>query len=74
MAKLVFDYKNALGFVREHEIDYLKKHVEDAHEKLHNKTGPGSDFWAGWSFLTIMIRKSFHDLKAARKIREDLMY
>lgn len=72
MAKLVFDYKNALGFVREHEIDYLKKHVEDAHEKLHNKTGPGSDF-LGWVELPNNYDKEEFSriLKAARKIRED---
>jgi len=72
MAKLVFDYKNALGFVREHEIEFLKNHVEDAHDKLHNKTGPGSDF-LGWVELPNNYdREEFaRVLKAAEKIRKD---
>ncbi|NMA67355.1 MAG: glucose-6-phosphate isomerase [Clostridiaceae bacterium] len=72
MAKLVFDYKNSLDFVKEHEIDFLKNHVEDAHEKLHNKTGPGSDF-LGWVELPNNYDKEEFSriLKSARKIRED---
>ncbi|NLM73774.1 MAG: glucose-6-phosphate isomerase [Clostridiaceae bacterium] len=72
MAKIAFDYKNALDFIREHEIDYLKNQVEDAHKKLHERTGPGSDF-LGWVELPNNYDKEefARIIKAARKIRED---
>lgn len=72
MAKIAFDYKNALDFIREHEIDYLKNQVEDAHKKLHERTGPGSDF-LGWVELPNNYDKEefARIIKAARRIRED---
>lgn len=47
MKKLGFDYSNALPFISENEIACLSPFVTIAHEMLHNKTGPGSDF-TGW--------------------------
>jgi len=37
-------------FIAEHEIEYLRPHVEIAHGLLHAKAGPGSDF-LGWLTL-----------------------
>ncbi len=72
MAKIAFDYKNALDFIKEHEIAYLKNQVEDAHNKLHDKKGPGNDF-LGWVELPNNYDKEEFTriIKAARKIRED---
>ncbi|NLM25565.1 MAG: glucose-6-phosphate isomerase [Firmicutes bacterium] len=50
MRRLDFNYSNALDFVHQHELDYLADQVKLAHEKLHLKQGPGSDFlgWVDW--------------------------
>ena len=47
MGKLSFDYKNALGFISEHEISYLEPQVLSAHNMVHERSGPGSDY-LGW--------------------------
>ena len=47
MAKITFDYKKALGFINENEVNYLKDQVESAHKMIHDKSGPGNDFWVG---------------------------
>ncbi len=72
MAKIGFDYKNALGFVNEHEIGYLENQINSAHEMLHDKSGPGSDF-LGWVELPNHYdREEFSRImKSAQKIRED---
>ncbi len=72
MAKIGFDYKNALGFVNEHEIGYIENQINNAHQMLHDKTGPGSDF-LGWVELPNHYDKEEFSriLKSAQKIRED---
>lgn len=44
---ITFDYSNALSFMQKHEVDYLCEFVKTAHEMLHEKKGPGSDY-LGW--------------------------
>ncbi|MGD9676740.1 MAG: glucose-6-phosphate isomerase [Vulcanibacillus sp.] len=34
-------------FIKDYEIEFLKNHILDAHNMIHNKTGPGKDF-LGW--------------------------
>jgi len=72
MEKLRFDYKNALGFISEHEIGYLEPQVLAAHKMLHEGNGPGSDF-LGWVELpNAYDREEFGRIKkAAEKIRQD---
>jgi glucose-6-phosphate isomerase len=72
MAKLTLDYKKALGFVNEHEINYLENQIANAHKMLHEKTGPGNDF-LGWVELPNNYDKEefARIIKAAQKIRED---
>lgn len=72
MKNISFDYKRALDFVGQHEIDYMADFVADAHKKLHEKTGAGSDF-LGWVDLPADYDKEeFARIKkAAEKIRSD---
>ncbi|HEX7056795.1 MAG TPA: glucose-6-phosphate isomerase [Bacilli bacterium] len=67
-----FDYGKALGFVAQHEVDYLAPAVRTAHELLHQKTGAGSDY-LGWIDLPVDYDKEeFSRIKkAAAKIRSD---
>ncbi|WP_066369634.1 glucose-6-phosphate isomerase [Neobacillus fumarioli] len=44
---ITFDYSNALTFMEQSEVDYLGEFVKSAHNMLHEKKGPGSDF-LGW--------------------------
>lgn len=72
MEKLSFDYRNALDFVNEHEINYMEPHVAAAHRMLHEKSGPGNDF-VGWVELpNTYDREEFSRIQnAADKIRRD---
>ena len=72
MQKISFDYSKALGFLSEEEIVNLKGQVKDAHDKLHNGTGAGSDF-TGWVELPNNYDKEeFARIKkAAEKIRKN---
>lgn len=72
MQKISFDYKKALPFVSEHEIEGMKEYVRVAHETIHNKTGAGNDF-LGWVNLPEDYDKDeFARIKkAAEKIRSD---
>ncbi len=47
MKKLTFSCKHAAPFLSERELQALAPEVELAHERLHNRTGLGSDF-LGW--------------------------
>lgn len=47
MERITVDYSKTLGFLKEEEIENIKSQIIDAHDKLHNKTGAGSDF-LGW--------------------------
>ena len=47
MEKITFDYSKAAGFIRDEEVTYMSKLVEDAKKQLLDKTGAGKDF-LGW--------------------------
>ncbi len=73
MSKTVkFDYSKALGFIGQHEIDYLTAQVKTAHDNLHNGTGAGADY-LGWIDLPSNYDKDeFARIKAAAdKIKGD---
>ncbi|WP_010284824.1 glucose-6-phosphate isomerase [Bacillus timonensis] len=62
---ITFDYSNALPFMQKHEVEYLGEFVKVAHEMLHEKKGPGSDF-LGWVDLPYNYDKEeFARIKAA---------
>lgn len=67
---ITFDYSNALPFMQRHEVDYFKDFVKTAHEMLHEKKGPGSDY-LGWVDLPLQYDKEeFTRIKdAAQRIR-----
>lgn len=70
--KVSFDYSRAAAFVRDEEVELMKKHVLDAKELLVSKEGAGNDF-LGWIDLPADYDKEEFDRikKAARKIQED---
>ena len=72
MEQITFDYKKALPFVGQHEIDYMQDAVSAAHKMLHEKTGAGADF-LGWVHLpSDYDKEEFARIKkAAEKIRSD---
>lgn len=72
MTHIGFDYKKALPYIGEQELDYLAPLVQAAHEQLHNKTGAGNDF-LGWLELPMDYDKEeFARIKqAAAKIQSD---
>ena len=72
MSKVTFDYSKAAGFVKQHEMDYMKKLVADAKQTLVSKTGAGNDF-LGWIDLPVDYDKEeFARIKAAaKKIQSD---
>lgn len=62
---ITFDYSNALSFMQKHEVEYLGEFVKVAHEMLHEKKGPGSDY-LGWVDLPHNYDKDeFARIKAA---------
>lgn len=69
---LKFDYKKALPFVGQNEIDNMSEYVKSAHKMLHEKTGAGNDF-LGWVNLPKEYDKEeFARIKkAAEKIRSN---
>ncbi len=70
--KLQFDYSKALGFLSQHEVDYLAEPIRLAHEQLHNQTGAGSDY-LGWIDLPVNYDKEeFARIRnAAKQIQSD---
>lgn len=66
-----FDYSQALSFIGEHEIENLNGFVKVAHDMIHEKSGPGSDY-LGWVDLPLNYDKSeFTRIKeAAKRIKE----
>lgn len=72
MGKIKFDYSNAKGFIRDHEIGMIEKQVADAKEYLLSRKGPGNDF-LGWIDLPVDYDKEeFARIKkAAQKIKSD---
>lgn len=69
---LKFDYKKALPFIGQNEIDNMAEYVKSAHVMLHEKTGAGNDF-LGWVNLPKDYDKEeFNRIKkAAEKIRSN---
>ncbi|RFU63118.1 glucose-6-phosphate isomerase [Peribacillus glennii] len=65
-----FDYSNALAFMEKSEVENLSEFVKVTHQRLHEKTGPGSDY-LGWVDLPLNYDKSeFERIKqAAERIR-----
>lgn len=72
MKKLTLDLSKTAPFLNEHELGYLEEQVKNAHDKLHNKSGAGSDF-LGWIDLPVNYDKEeFEKIKkAAEKIKSD---
>ncbi|MBP1950084.1 glucose-6-phosphate isomerase [Virgibacillus litoralis] len=72
MTHINFSYSKALDFFSQNEINYLQEYVTSAHNALHNKTGPGSDF-LGWIDLPETYDKEeFSRIKsAAARIKQD---
>ena len=72
MKNITLDLSKTAPFLKEHEVDYLEDMVKVAHEKLHNKTGAGSDF-LGWVDLPVNYDKDEFERikKAAEKIKSD---
>lgn len=70
--KVTFDYSKAAPFVKDHEVDYMKKLALDAKELLVSKSGQGNDF-LGWIDLPVDYDKEeFARIKkAAAKIQSD---
>lgn len=56
MGNITIDYSRVMEFISEEEIKNIEGQIYDAHEKLHNKTGPGSDF-LGWLNLPFTYDK-----------------
>jgi glucose-6-phosphate isomerase len=71
-SKLRFDYSKAIGFIGQHEVDYLTQQVSAAHDMLHNKTGAGNDY-LGWIDLPVDYDKEeFARIQqAAKQIQSD---
>ena len=44
MSKITFDYSKAASFVKDNEVESMKKLALDAKEVLVGKTGAGNDF------------------------------
>ncbi|MCC5911181.1 MAG: glucose-6-phosphate isomerase [Clostridiaceae bacterium] len=71
MSKITFDYSKAVGFIKNHEIAYLRENIHIAHKKLHEKNGAGNDF-LGWVDLPKNYDKEeFNRIKAAAKKIQD---
>ena len=72
MSKVTFDYSKAAPFIKEHEVESMKKLAMDAKELLVSKEGAGNDF-LGWIDLPVNYDKEeFARIKkAAAKIQSD---
>ncbi len=70
--KVTFDYSKASSFIKEHEVEYMKKLALDAKDVLVSKSGAGNDF-LGWIDLPIAYDKEefARVKKAAAKIQSD---
>lgn len=69
---LKLDLSKIKSYVGEHEIKFMEKAVEDAHEKLHKKTGPGKEFLGWLSLPEDYDKEEFNRIKkSAEKIKEN---
>jgi len=70
MKNIKLDYSNS--FTKDHEIEYLKEPVLQAHKMLHNKTGAGNDFLGWIDYPVNYDKEEFERIKkAAEKIRNN---
>ncbi len=69
---ITLDTTNVLSFIDQNQVARMEPQVQLAHDMLHKKTGPGSDF-LGWLDLPLSYDKDeFARIrKAAAKIRKD---
>lgn len=68
---LSINYKNVLGFFREHELEYLHSSAQYANELLETKKGAGNDF-LGWVNLPTEALKQVKEInELAKEIREN---
>jgi glucose-6-phosphate isomerase len=69
---LTLDLSKVAPYLHEYEVGYMEDMVLSAHNKLHNKTGAGSDF-LGWVDLPVNYDKDeFARIKkAAEKIKSN---
>lgn len=69
---ITLDTTNVLSFINENQIAQLEPQIKLAHDMLHKKTGPGSDF-LGWLDLPSNYdREEFARIRqSAAKIRKD---
>ena len=67
-----FDYSKTASFIREDEVNLMKKLVGDARDVLVGKTGAGNDF-LGWIDLPVDYDKEEFERikKSAEKIKQD---
>ena len=72
MSKVTFDYSKAASFIKDHEVESMKKLALDAKDLLVSKKGAGNDF-LGWIDLPVDYDKEEFDRikKAAAKIQGD---
>ena len=72
MSKVTFDYSKAAPFIKDHEVESMKKLAMDAKDLLVSKTGAGNDFLE-WIDLPVNYDKEeFARIKkAAAKIQSD---
>lgn len=72
MNKVTFDYSKAAPFIKEHEVESMKKLALDAKDLLVSKKGAGNDF-LGWIDLPVDYDKEEFDRikKAAARIQND---
>ena len=70
--KVTFDYSKVSGFVKDTEVESMKKIVAAAKEELVSRNGAGNDF-LGWIDLpTDYDKEEFARIKkAAEKIKSD---
>ena len=68
---LSINYKNVLGFLKEHELEYFAEKAKYANELLENKKGAGNDF-LGWVNLPTEALKMVKEIdELAKEIREN---
>lgn len=65
MAKITIDYDQTKSVVGENEINSVQARVDEAHTKLHNGTGKGSDFlgWLNWP-------NDYHQSEEFKKVKQ----
>lgn len=68
--KVTFDYSKVSGFVKDTEVESMKKIVAAAKEELVSRNGAGNDFLGWIDFRRIMIKKGSQEQKGSREDQE----